>query len=40
MMAYLRFLRAIFDIVIELIKQNVVIDGVEGFFKIKEYSTR
>ena len=27
-------------IVIELIKQNIVIDGVEGFFKINEYSTR
>ena len=27
-------------IMIELIKQNVVIDGVEGFFKINEYSTR
>ena len=27
-------------IVIELIKQNVVIDCVEGFFMINEYSTR
>ena len=27
-------------IVIELIKQNVVIDGFEGFFKINEYSKR
>ena len=27
-------------IVIELIKQNVVIDGFEGFYKINEYSKR
>ena len=53
MIAYLRCLRAIFEIlgepfinystkaiVIELIKQNVAIDCVEGFFKIREYSTR
>ena len=27
-------------IVIKLIKQDVVIDGIESFFKINEYSTR
>ena len=27
-------------IVIELIEQDVVIDGIESFFEINEYSTR
>ena len=38
--AIINFSKKAVNIVIELIKQNVMIDGVQGFFKINEHSTR